>query len=252
MKMLDEVWFQTFNFLGLASIALSVFFVLVYYIRLFGLNSRTEKYRFATQNESKVLRKSSNLLAFGIGFFSFVLISRAVGLVDGYTYIFIGFFAFLIGLSIGYGLWAYLKYYYPFILEKRLHKIRFSPMKSPHHGRPMRLLNENEEDTHLTQQMIDDEGTHTVDYDVWIDEVNQHKVIEKYDTHFHALVCENCNYRTMKEKNEEVVESPTQYKEGLLLKHYECTYCGHHLHKEVVLPSYEEESQLEKTALKHV
>lgn len=247
MKTFDETWFNIILTSGLAILSLAVLIQLVYAMQIMGTKSRTEKYRLASKNESKKLRSSAKIFSVGIIFLAFAMFSRAIGLVEFYTFFFVGFISVLIGLSIGYGLWAYLKYYYPFILEKRLHDIRFKPMKSPHHeGHMMKLLNEDEEDTHLSQKMLEEEESLTVDYDVWIDEDTGHKVIERYDTHFHALVCDNCKFRTLKEKKEEIIIEPTSFEEGQLLKHYTCSYCGYHTTKEVSLPSWSDENEFAK------
>jgi DNA-directed RNA polymerase subunit RPC12/RpoP/uncharacterized membrane protein len=245
MKTLDEMWLQVFWSIGIAAFAIAGLLVLVYIAQFHGTKSRTEKYRLASKVESKTLRRSANLVGVGIGFIVFTLISDAMGEVDVFTHVFVGFLSLLIALSVGYAGWAYLKYYYPFFLENRLHRIRFKPMVNPHDGHEMRLLNEEEEDTHLSQDMMDEEETLTVDYDVWMDDLTGFKVIERYDTHYHALLCDYCNFRTLKEKSEEVVKEPTLTTEGELIKHYECNYCGRRQTKHIVLPSWEDERQFE-------
>ncbi|WP_258104011.1 hypothetical protein [Marinoscillum sp. MHG1-6] len=246
MKMLDEFWFQLCSMLGSGFFALCLLNILTYYVGLMGVKTRSEKYRLASQKEANTFARSSNFLAIGISFFSFVLIGKAIGMVEPYIYYFVGFFSIMIGFAIGYGMWAYLKYFYPFILEKHLNHIRFKPMKSPKDGRPMKLLNENEEDVHMTQEMIEEEDSMTVDYDVWIDEVTDYKIIERYDTYYHALVCDKCNFRTLKEDKEEVIKEPSAKEQGLLMKHFRCSYCGHQESKQVKVPSWEEEMAFSK------
>ncbi len=242
MKALDEIWYQVFTFIGAATLSIGVIIILAYLVQMMGLNSRTEKYRFASKKESKALSRMTNFIAIGISCFAFILISRSIGLVENFTYYFVAFFSGLIGLAIGYGMWAYLNFYYPFILEKRLNKIRFNPMKSPHSGNDMKLLNEEEEDPYMTQEMRDDEEALTFDYDVWLDEATGHTIIEKYDMSFHAMVCENCNFRTLKESGEEVIKEATSESEGELRKYFNCTYCGHHQSKDI---SFSEDKNVE-------
>ena len=62
-----------------------------------------------------------------------------------------------------------LKFYYPFFIEKRLKKLRYTPRTSPD-GRKMKLLSEEEEDVYLDEGMQAEEDAFSVDYDVWIDE----------------------------------------------------------------------------------
>ena len=95
----------------------------------------------------------------------------------------------IIGISVGYSLYAAINFYYPYVLEKRLTYLRFRPRWSPKNGHPLRLLTEVEEDEFLTQEMIADESVHFYDYDVWIDEETGEKIIAKYDAHAHALIC---------------------------------------------------------------
>jgi hypothetical protein len=120
-----------------------------------------------------------------------------------------------------------LKIYYPSILEKKLHKLRYTPRKSPKTGKSMKLLSEEEEDVYLSEGMQAEEEVFSVDYDVWVDEDSDYTKIEKYDGHLHAEKCENCNFQTLKVVKEEIISSPTTDEKGELLKYYECTYCGH-------------------------
>ena len=80
-------------------------------------------------------------------------------------------------------------------------------MKSPVSGKPMMLLNEDQEDVHLTKEMIEAEDTLSVDYDVWLDKETGFNLIERYDTRFHSLVCESCNFRTLMERKSEIVKN---------------------------------------------
>jgi hypothetical protein len=120
-----------------------------------------------------------------------------------------------------------LKIYYPSILEKKLHKLRYTPRKSPKSGLDMKLLSEEEEDVYLSEGMQAEEDVFSVDYDVWIDEESDYTKIEKYDGHLHAEKCDNCNYQTLKVIKEEIITSPSINEKGELLKYYECTYCNH-------------------------
>lgn len=191
------------------------------------------------------MRGAAVLLACSVAFYTFVLMTLSTGASGSVQYFFTGLFALGAGIALGYVMLSYLALYHPFILEKRLNDIRFGPMKSPKTGQLMTLLNEEQEDAHLSQEMIDEEDSFSVDYDVWIDVGADYKVIERYDTRFHPLVCESCNFRTLLERNEEIVEEPQQHEKGLLRKQYECTHCGHIEVKDVELPSWDEEGKFE-------
>ena len=120
-----------------------------------------------------------------------------------------------------------LRFYYPFYIEKRLKKLRFSPRINPNNGNLMKLLSEEEEDVHLDEGMQAEENMFSVDYDVWIDEKTGYTKIEKYNGHLHALKCPECSYQTYKVKKEELILAPTSTNEGELVKFYSCAYCGH-------------------------
>lgn len=232
--------------IGNMLLSLSVFLFLIYLVQAQSFLSRTSKYKFVSQKESKAMRGAALILAASVAFYAVVLMGLSVNINAPVGYVFTGLFATGVGVALGYVLWSYLSYYHPFILEKRLNDIRFSPMKSPITGKPMTLLNEAQEDAHLSQEMIEEENNLSVDYDVWIDEASDYKVIERYDTRFHPLVCSSCNFRTLMERKQEIRVQPQQHVGGLLRKHYECTYCDHMESKDVNLPSWDEEGRFEE------
>ena len=186
------------------------------------------------------------LFAISVSFYGFVLSGLSLSLDTLFLNIVAGSIGLFVGIFMGYVLWTYFAYYHPFILEKRLNDIRFKPMKSPITGKLMTLLNEEQEDAHLSQEMIEEEESLAVDYDVWIDEESDYKVIERYDTRFHALICEHCHFRTLTESKEEVIKEPQKDKKGLLRKNYQCAYCGHMEYRDVDISSLDEEREFEK------
>jgi hypothetical protein len=130
--------------------------------------------------------------------------------------------------------YSLVRIYYPRQLEKRLTKLRNTPRRSPS-GNLMRKLSESEEEHHL-EELIKTEGVvHSIDYDVWLDEKTGFKKIEKYPAYQHAEECSECGYFTMKLEAEEIEEAPTLDGQGLLMKHYKCSYCGHREQMEVVV-----------------
>lgn len=160
------------------------------------------------------------------------------------------------GTLVGYIAALVLQYYYPTKLSKKLRKWRYTPRINPETGRRMRLLSEDEEDVHLDEGMKAEENVFSVDYDVWIDEETGYTQIEKYQGHLEALQCGNCGFYTLKVVREEIIEPPTEIKEGELIKHYECQYCGSvratqfHIAKEESYDGFKpEKSQFKKNAL---
>lgn len=246
MNTLADHWFEILLYASIGFFGLSILMQLLYAISLTSKRDRSEKYKYAVEHEVSRLSASSNVFAVGVALLAFYLIGRWLGLVQPYQYVFVGFFAFMIAFVFGYAFWAYLKYYYPFVLEKRLKKIRFKPMKSPKTGKPLRLLNELEEDEFLTQDMIEMEEALEADFDVWYDDDSKETIIMKYDVHEHSLICPNCNFRTFKEYKEEVVREASHTEPGVMNREYRCTYCGYHEEKEVRIPTWAEKAEIEQ------
>lgn len=246
MKTIADHWFEIVLYASFAFFALAILIQLIYAIQLQSQSDRSHKYKFASTHEVSRLSSATNVFAVGVAFLAFYLIGRWLGLVQVYQYIFVGFFAFMIAFIVGYGFWAYIKYYYPFRLEKRLKKIRFKPMKSPKTGKELRLLNELEEDKYLSQEMIDMEDALEADFDVWFDEETQDTIIMQYDITEDAFVCPNCNFRTLKEHSEEVLQEPTHTEPGKMERQYRCTYCDHREVKELRIPTWQEKREMEE------
>lgn len=233
MSRLSDFWITLIGDIGITGITLAFLIVVLYEVRLITLRNLVKKYEFTAKKEVFYLKTASIFFTVSITLFFFELIVNIIGLVKGFEYLFIAFVSLGIGVIVGYGLTQYFKYYYPFILEKKLNKFRFKPRISPQTGNKMKLLNELEEDAYLTEEMIEHELNFTYDYDVWIDEETGYKLIERYDGHLHMLICPRCNFRTMKDYKEEIIKSPTYSQKGMLKKHYKCSYCDHEETKEI-------------------
>lgn len=145
-------------------------------------------------------------------------------------------------VALGYVIsYSMIRIYYPSYVERRLNKLRNKPRKSPE-GNLMRKLAEAEEEAHLdSASWKEQKEVHSVDYDVWLDEKTGYKKIEKYISYHHAIECPECGYVTMRIKREEIVDQPSNDATGLLVKHYQCTYCKHREAHEVVLAPLGEE-----------
>jgi len=231
---------EIFRNIGLSLIGIAILNQLAYAIWLQLRRDRAEKYHFASKNEPNALRTSAYLISFSLFFFSFNMIAAFLKAKATYQYAAAGFMSFLIAFMVGYGFWAYVKYYYPFILEKRLKKIRFKTMRSTTTGNRLRLLNELEEDEFLSKEMIEKEDNLEADFDVWIDDSNKQTVTMQYDITDDAFVCSNCNFRTLKENSETVLKEATREESGLVMREYRCTYCGHREEKNIKVPSWNE------------
>jgi hypothetical protein len=127
-----------------------------------------------------------------------------------------------------------VRIYYPRQLEKRLAKFRNTPRISPD-GNIMRKLNESEEEHHIEEFLKDEGNVHSIDYDIWIDEQTGQKKIEKYVAYQHVEECSECGFFTMKLQLEDVEQAPTLDDQGVIMKHYKCSYCGHREKREIVV-----------------
>lgn len=130
--------------------------------------------------------------------------------------------------------YSLVRIYYPRQLEKRLTKLRSTPRISPD-GNVMRKLSESEEEHHLDDLQKASGSIHSIDYDVWIDEKTGFKKIEKYAAYQHVEECSECGFFTMKLETEEIEQAPTFEDQGVLMKHYKCSYCGHREQREIVV-----------------
>jgi hypothetical protein len=130
--------------------------------------------------------------------------------------------------------YSLVRIYYPRQLEKRLSKLRNTPRVSPD-GNVMRKLSESEEEHHLDEFQKTSDNVHSIDYDVWIDEKTGFKKIEKYAAYQHVEECSECGFFTMKLETEEIEQAPTFEDQGILMKHYKCSYCSHREQREIVV-----------------
>lgn len=216
---------------GIMIIGALIFFVtsiaifIYHQVRVSTIKNFKEKYDYIRENEIKIYK------------ICFICIAIAVGmLINTYgkgslefdpVWFFVRLFISIAGGTlVGYIAALVLQYYYPTQLNKKLRKWRYMPRINPETGGQMRLLSEVEEDVHLDEGMKAEENVFSVDYDVWIDEDTGFTQIEKYPGHLEALQCGNCGFYTLKVVREEIIEPPTETKEGELIKHYECQYCG--------------------------
>lgn len=151
------------------------------------------------------------------------------------------FVSVMLAMIVGVVVQNVLKFYYPFYIEKRLKRLRYTPRISPD-GRKMKLLSEEEEDVYLDEGMQAEEDAFSVDYDVWIDEESKYTKIEKYNGRLHALQCPDCNYQTLRVDREEVIQPATDLEEGELMKYFTCGYCGYKERKSFTIARQREET----------
>jgi DNA-directed RNA polymerase subunit RPC12/RpoP len=212
--------------------ALGLLVVIGYIVRLSSIPDNKDKYDFINRSEVKFLWYASLIIIVGACAFFNGNIAKPLTTIMTFVRVFLTVMMGTIAALIVQNL---LKFYYPFFMEKRLKVLRYKPRISPKTGKPMKLLSEEEEDSHLDEGMQAEENVFSVDYDVWKDEETGFIKIEKYAGHLHAIQCPECNYQTFKVNREEIVKAPTDTEEGELIKHYQCSYCGYKAKKNVVL-----------------
>jgi len=226
-----DAWNNMAANIGYVFWAAAVLIAIGYFLKLSTTNGNKNKYDFINRHEIRLLWIAAIVLVIGLCFYfnsGIEKFSPVLFFVRGFVTIAFGLIAALILQNL-------LKFYYPFLIEKRLKALRYKPRISPKTGKPMKLLSEEEEDAFLDEGMQAEENLFSVDYDVWKDEETGHIQIEKYSGHLHAIQCPECNYQTFKVVKEEITRNPTDTVEGEIVKHYLCGYCGYKAKKTVIL-----------------
>jgi hypothetical protein len=204
-------------------ITLGMIVILFHLIRLLFTSDFKRRYDYINKYEIKTLWISFLFIITGLGILTNTIVEEGE-IIWLLVRVFV---TIMMGLIVAVIISNLLKFYYPFYVEKRLRKLRYTPRKSPKTGKAMKLLSEEEEDVYLDEGMQAEENVFSVDYDVWIDEETGYTKIEKYAGHLVALQCPECSYQTLKVVKEEILESPTENEEGELMKFFKCDYCGY-------------------------
>ncbi|MFY0607829.1 MAG: hypothetical protein JXR10_14015 [Cyclobacteriaceae bacterium] len=217
-----EAWNTYGRYLAYALMGSGLLILIGHYLKLLTTSDYKSRYDYINMHEINLLWYGFLLILIGGTLYANTFQENLI-----WMWFFVWVFVSLMSaMIIGVIIQNVLKFYYPFFIEKRLRKLRFTPRISPD-GRKMKLLSEEEEDVYLDEGMQAEENAFSVDYDVWIDELSGYTKIEKYNGRLHALQCSECNYQTLRVNKEEVIQESTLEEEGELLKHYTCGYCGH-------------------------
>ena len=218
-----DAWNKWGRVISYVLFGVAIALLLYHFISLLTVRDYKKRYDYINRHEIDNLWHSALILLFSVGTYINTLVPEGEIL-----WVLVRLFVtVMMGLIVGVIVSNILKFYYPFYVEKRLKKLRYTPRVSPKTGKPMKLLSEDEEDVYLDEGMQAEENVFSVDYDVWIDEESGYTKIEKYAGHLIALQCPECNYQTLKVVKEEILESPTEVEEGELMKFYKCEYCGY-------------------------
>lgn len=219
---LIEAWVVYGRYLAYAIAGVGVLVILGHYLKLISTREYKSRYDYINMHEINLLWYGFLLILGGVTVYINTVREHTTWL---WFFVFL-FVSIMMAMIIGVIVQNVLKFYYPFFIEKRLKRLRYTPRVSPD-GRKMKLLSEEEEDVYLDEGMQAEEDAFSVDYDVWIDEVSGYTKIEKYNGRLHALQCPECNYQTLRVSREEIIQPATETEEGELMKYFTCGYCGH-------------------------
>jgi hypothetical protein len=226
-----------------ACAAIAGLILLYHEFRIFQIKDYKKKYDYVNLHEIRYFWYAVMSLILGVALYlnsmAATISTSIFGNIETWFYVrtFLTVSFIVVAYFVFYSL---VRIYYPRFVEKRLDKLRNKPRISPA-GNPMRKLKEAEEEAHLeASQFQEQKEVHAVEYDVWLDEKTGHKIIEKYHAYQHAIECSECGYVTMRIASEEIAEAPSDSRQGVLVKHYKCTYCGHREAKEAVLAALSE------------
>ena len=217
-------WHNSMILGAIIMVAIGILIFLIHNLKVSMISDYHKKYNFLTTSEIK------NYKLVGFSFAVAAMLVINLYQMDQMKEVEVWFFVRVFmgvagGTLVGYISYLILEYYYPTRLDKKLKKWRYMPRRNPKNGNKMRLLSEEEEDVHLEEGMIAEEGVFSIDYDVWKDEKTGDVIIEKYEGKLQALKCNTCGFHTMRIVKEEVTKIPTETEPGELIKNYECSYC---------------------------
>lgn len=128
-------------------------------------------------------------------------------------------------------IWGFL-FPIPFILvvyfvRKKMKSWREATLFGSASGLPLTRLNEVEDDKHLKPGQITEEQIGSVDYDVWIGEHPDDKLVLDYKKWFTKYKpCPKCANKTYHYKSNTVITRATTSSTGQGLKIYECKHCN--------------------------
>lgn len=225
-------WNHYMYLAAIVCVVVGILILLYHEFKVMQVRDYKDKYDYVNLHEIRYFWYSIIAFIIAAAFFANTFGSGMIA-EDGMRWFYVRMFITASFVVIAYFIFfSLVRIYYPKQLEKRLTRLRTTPRLSPH-GNAMRRLTEDEEDVHLETSQIEEENIHAVDYDVWIDEKTGYKKIEKYPPYQHAVECPECGYYTLKIKREEIEQAPTDKDRGLMLQHYQCSYCGHREQREV-------------------
>ena len=175
-----DTWNGWINIIALVFVGIAAILSLYYLVRLLAISNPKRKHDFINNNEINMFWYSMLNLTIAGGLYLNTVANTYVQeevmhfivrlfITASFTTIFALIFNSLI------------KVYYPFKVNRRLNQLRHKIRVNPNNGNKMKLVSEEEEDKHMTDEMIEEEARAAVDFEVWLDEETGDTKIEKYD-----------------------------------------------------------------------
>jgi hypothetical protein len=231
-----EKWNEYLNLGFFAFVAIAILIVIYHEIKIMTIANSKERYDYVNTHEIRYFWYAVIAIIIAIALFFSSRVSPLFPVDDSLkVYVSLVFMAGVVVIAY-FILSSVVRILYPRFLENRLTRIRNKPRKSSS-GNMMRKLSTEEGAVHLEagQAAAHASDIHSVEYDVWLDDKTGEKKIEKYMAYQHAEKCAECGYYTMRIDTEEIEKEPTTSEDGLLIKHYKCSYCNHREAREVVI-----------------
>jgi hypothetical protein len=235
----DSTLFSANSLLGIGAMIslIAMIAILVYHeVRVFMVRDPKDRYDYVNTHEIRYFWYAVIVFIIAAGLYLNKVVGSQIPVSESaqpvVRFFFLAAFVVIAYMVLSSG----VKLLYPPVIERRLKRIRNKPRMSPM-GNVMRKLREEEESVHLDQSEIDAQAStvHSVEYDIWVDEKTGYKRVEKYMGYQHAEKCSECGFYTMKIYTEEITRKPSATEDGLLVKHYRCSYCKHREAREVVI-----------------
>lgn len=237
-----EIWNQAMYILAPTSVVVGILIYLYLKIKIASANDLKDKHDIYSEFSVKYLQATH--ISFALAIFFIVNTYNSAVVEKSIAWFFIRMFmGIALGTMHGYVAYLMLKYYYPTRLNRKLHKLRYTPRVNTENGNKMRLLSEEEEDEYLDEKMQAEESVFSVDYDVWIDEQTGTTKIEKYAGRLLAEQCDRCNLHTLRLEREELITVSNETQDGETLKHYKCSYCGRIKRKTMIIPRHKSDDE---------
>lgn len=222
-------------------VSIAILILIYHEVRVLLIRDFKEKYDYVNLNEIRFAWYAVIALITGAAFYANSVGTKMI-FSDVAIWFYVRIFMTACFAVIAYFIFhSLVKVYYPRFVDKRLNRLRHKPRISPS-GNVMRKLREKEEEAHLDPELFKEQReVHSVDYDVWLDEVTGYTRVEKYNAFQHSEECPECGFFTFRLRSEEIEEEPTADQPGLLIKRYRCEYCGHKEVRETVVARLSED-----------